>query len=314
MFGIKGLYNFVNEESLEGDSLIIGKFKLLTDELVDGILDIVNNTKGRTFIYFTVSQETLPLIEVRFTAFQKLKLLKKSKIVIVKPFVNDLTSAGAKKYVSYIPDIILRIYETYPTADIKNLQCELQEYTVKDLLTDAISKYEKFPEKKKTVKTMKELNLLSKRLAISDEQIKSLLQHKTDFANATSKLDLLDSYDTYKEFYNTLNESISYKDLNKQYIRDEFVLFTVMRNTSKLLYKSINVIAANFDVNEDDPDDCSLVDLTFDVPKNNPFCRIGITNLLSEPDVEVTNLREINLDDAELASDLRKFLSLLTNI
>ena len=123
MFGLKGLYNFVNEESLEGDSLIIGKFKLLTDELVDGILDIVNNTKGRTFIYFTVSQETLPLIEVRFTAFQKLKLLKKSKIVIVKPFVNDLTSAGSKKYVSYIPDIILRIYETYPTADIKNLQC-----------------------------------------------------------------------------------------------------------------------------------------------------------------------------------------------
>jgi len=89
MFGIKGLYNFVNEESLEGDSLIIGKFKLLTDELVDGILDIVNNTKGRTFIYFTVSQETLPLIEVRFTAFQKLKLLKKSKIVIVKPFMNE---------------------------------------------------------------------------------------------------------------------------------------------------------------------------------------------------------------------------------
>lgn len=197
---------------------------------------------------------------------------------------------------------------------LKNLQCELQEYTVKDLLTDAISKYEKFPEKKKTVKTMKELNLLSKRLVISDDQIKSLLQHKTDFANATSKLDLLDSYDTYKEFYNALNESISYKDLNKQYIRDEFVLFTVMRNTSKLLYKSINVIAANFDVNDEDPDDCSLVDLTFDVPKNNPFCRIGITNLLSEPDVEVTNLREINLDDAELASDLRKFLSLLTNI
>ena len=167
MFGLKGLYNFVNEETLEGDTLIIGKFKLLTDELVDGILDIVNNTKGRTFIYFTVSQETLPLLEVRFTAFQKLKLLKKSKIVIVKPFVkkllkkskivivkpfvNDLTSAGAKKYVSYIPDIILRIYETYPTADIKNLQCELSEYTVKDLLTDAISKYEKFPEKKKTV-------------------------------------------------------------------------------------------------------------------------------------------------------------------
>ena len=256
----------------------------------------------------------MPLLEVRFTAFQKLKLLKKSKIVIVKPFVNDLTSAGAKKYVSYIPDIILRIYETYPTADIKNLQCELSEYTVKDLLTDAISKYEKFPEKKKTVKTMKELNLLSKRLAISDEQIKSLLQHKTNFANATSKLDLLDSYDTYKEFYNALNESITYKDLNKQYIRDEFVLFTVMKNTSKLLYKSINVIAANFDTNEEDPDDCSLVDLTFDVPKNNPFCRIGITNLLSEPDVEVTNLREINLDDAELASDLRKFLSLLTNI
>ena len=109
MFGLKGLYNFVNEESLEGDSLIIGKFKLLTDELVDGILDIVNNTKGRTFIYFTVSQETLPLIEVRFTAFQKLKLLKKSKIVIVKPFVNDLTSAGAKKYVSYIPDIIFSV-------------------------------------------------------------------------------------------------------------------------------------------------------------------------------------------------------------
>lgn len=78
--------------------------------------------------------------------------------------MNDLTSAGSKKYVSYIPDIILRIYETYPTADIKNLQCELQEYTVKDLLTDAISKYEKFPEKKKTVKTMKELNILSKGL------------------------------------------------------------------------------------------------------------------------------------------------------
>ena len=44
MFGLKGLYNFVNEESLEGDSLIVGKFKLLTDELVDGILDIVNNS------------------------------------------------------------------------------------------------------------------------------------------------------------------------------------------------------------------------------------------------------------------------------
>ena len=84
-----------------------------------------------------------------------------------------------------------------------------------------------------------------------------------------------------------------------------------MKNTSKVLYKNINVITANFDTNVDDEDDYSLTDVSFDVPKNDPFCRITINNLLDKPSISVNALREITLDDSRLANDLNQFLNII---
>lgn len=311
MFGTRWFYNFINEDdSLNGDTLLVGKFKLLTDQEVNDIMKYVDNTKGRTFIYFTVSQETVKTKDIRLKALQRLKELKPSKIVIVKPFENDLTVMGSKKYVSYIPDILLRLYERYPSADIKNIQSELTSYSINDMFNKAIENYKGIKEKKKAVNTMKTVNILPTRNDLSDEYIKQLIQN--DFSNNVTILKLDDLYNDYKSFYSTLNESITYRDLNKQYVRDDFVLFTLMRNTSKQLYKCINVISANFEFDENNEDDYSLIDVTFDVPKNNSFCRVEIKNLLSEPNVTVTNLREITLDDTSIANDLNQFLNIIT--
>ena len=314
MFGTKWFYNFINEsDTLTGDTLLVGKFKLLTDSEVNDIMQYVENTKGRTFIYFTVSQETAKTNDIRLKALQRLKELKPSKIVIIHPFENDLTVMGSKKYVSYIPDILLRLYERYPSADIKNIQTELSTYSLNDMFKKAIENYKGIKEKKKTVETMKTVNILPTRNDLSDNYIKQLIQN--GFNDNVTILKLDDLYNEYKKFYsssNSINESITYRDLNKQYVRDDFVLFTLMRNTSKQLYKCINVISANFEFDENNEDDYSLIDVSFDVPKNNAFCRVEIKNLLSEPSVTVTNLREITLDDTSIANDLNQFLNIIT--
>lgn len=311
---MRWFYNFINEsDELSGDTLLIGKFKLLTDSEVNDIMQYVENTKGRTFIYFTVSQETAKTKDIRLNALQRLKELKPSKIVIVKPFENDLTVMGSKKYVSYIPDILLRLYDRYPSADIKNIQSELTSFSINDMFKKAIENYKGIKEKKKTVETMKTVNILPTRNDLSDDYIKQLIQN--GFNDNVTILKLDDLYNEYKNFYssiNSINESITYRDLNKQYVRDDFVLFTLMRNTSKQLYKCINVISANFEFDENNEDDYSLIDVSFDVPKNNAFCRVEIKNLLSEPSVTVTNLREITLDDTSIANDLNQFLNIIT--
>lgn len=316
VFGLNGLYKFINENAYQGDSLLIGKFKLLTDNEIDQIMELVNNTDGRTFIYCTVSQETAQTKDLRLQALKRLKQLKPSKIVIVDPFANDLTVMGAKKYVSYIPDIILRIYNKYPSADIKALQCELSQYNVNNMLSDAIKKYKQTLNdytgkqkqlKIKTIKTMETVTVLTANTGVSDQFIQQMVSQ--DIQSLTTKIDLSDLYPEYKKLY--ITEAITFRDLNKQYVRDDFVFFTLMRNNSKALYKNINVISANFDFNENDEDDYTIVDLAFNVPKNDPFCQVQVLKLNEQPEVIITPLRDMNLDDSALANDLKQFLEIV---
>lgn len=295
---------FINEDN--ADALIVSKFKLLTDDVVNDILDIVNEN-NRTFIYCTVSQETSATLSMRLNMLERFKKLS-SKIVIVKPFENDTTVMGAKKYVSYIPDIIYKISRKYPSSHIKNVKTELPALNVQDMIDKAIDSFKK---RKKRIRSLKNLNILPNIKGVSDETIKQLLYTKELFDENTKILNLVDMYDEFNSFYNSINESLTFRDLNKQYIRDDFVLFNLMKNTSKVLYKNINVITANFDTNVDDEDDYSLTDVSFDVPKNDPFCRITINNLLDRPSISVNALREITLDDSRLANDLNQFLNII---
>lgn len=298
---------FVNEENT--DTLIVSKFKLLTDDIISDIMESVENSR-RVYIYCTVSQETSATLPLRLKMLDKLRALTPSKIVIVKPFQNDLTVMGSKKYVSYIPDILYRISLKYPSSNIKNIKTELPASTVSAMVQDEI---EAFKDKRKKTGVFRNLTYLPNIRGISDETITQMLYNKEMFSDKITMLNLDEFYDELKSYYTGVNESLTFKDLNIQYKRDDFVIFSLMRDTSKLLYKSIYIISANFDYNENDEDDYSLVDVSFDVPKDNPFCRVSITNLLSVPNVQVTPLREITLDDSHIASDLNKFIKIISD-